>query len=481
LSVVARCGGITSRDVHTNFLVMVHYMTLVCKCQSIRLKTGLHLKGIYNQEIHNRPDSTVSYRTFLAWHAIGSKFIAVACGGSIYALVLIAGFGLRVSIATMVGTTHLDLANMLRSPPKNSPERKLITDYIVPTIARMRLKFPLSMSSMFSATLIEKYAVSKIVDCTDISASDCFFDAVIQNAFEPLPRSRKVWRPCIAPVGDLTRVSVQSLGNDLNRPYSPPLSDIEEDDVHHIIIETSYDPLSPQNKRFKAPRDNAVNNEWTATERLLAEAGKTVRSIDDLRKKLAMLYSEGVKTSPGAYLRIPMSIIPNHHLELRNKDGSLMAFISTALPSHIRSSLEVNLLACLESPDLLEERNTGTHSCQPFQALHLSWYNRHCTSGHEAPSDIQPWLLEKEGLRTNHGQVIPYISNDLQQHRRIYGTIGRVYAELFEWVRHLMETYLQEEFEMLMEVASCLPGNCTPPVAPFISLVININVSTRAH
>jgi hypothetical protein len=33
LSVVARCGGITSRNVHTNFLLMVHYMTLVCKCQ----------------------------------------------------------------------------------------------------------------------------------------------------------------------------------------------------------------------------------------------------------------------------------------------------------------------------------------------------------------------------------------------------------------------------------------------------------------
>jgi hypothetical protein len=44
-----------------------------------------------------------------------------------------------------------------------------------------------------------------------------------------------------------------------------------------------------------------------------------------------------------------------------------------------------------------------------------------------------------------------------------------------------METYLQEEFEMLMEVASVLPGNCTSPVTPFISLVININVSTKAH
>ncbi|KAG0695858.1 hypothetical protein DFH29DRAFT_813727 [Suillus ampliporus] len=33
ISVVVRCRGIASKDVHVNFLVMVNYMTLVCKCQ----------------------------------------------------------------------------------------------------------------------------------------------------------------------------------------------------------------------------------------------------------------------------------------------------------------------------------------------------------------------------------------------------------------------------------------------------------------
>src|ERR1700710_1511641 len=71
--------------------------------------------------------------------------------------------------------------------------------------------------------------------------------------------------------------------------------------------------------------------------------------------------------------------IASHHLELRNDDGSLMAFVSTGLPSHIRSSLEVNLLAALESPDLLSEVDTQLPGDPPFQAMHLSWYNRHCT------------------------------------------------------------------------------------------------------
>jgi hypothetical protein len=110
------------------------------------------------------------------------------------------------------------------------------------------------------------------------------------------------------------------------------------------------------------------------------------------------MYQAGVKKSPDSYLRIPMAIIPkcvslisdfsrwhatlisfSHHLELRNTDGSLMAFVSTGLPSHIRSSLEVNLLAALEHPHLLEAHDTRLPGGPQFQAMHLSWYNRHCT------------------------------------------------------------------------------------------------------
>jgi hypothetical protein len=85
---------------------------------SIRVKTGLRLKGIYDRDIKKKSVCGVSYRTFLVWHSVGSKFIAIAAGGSIYALVLIAGLGLRVAVASLVGSTHLHLADMLRSPPK---------------------------------------------------------------------------------------------------------------------------------------------------------------------------------------------------------------------------------------------------------------------------------------------------------------------------------------------------------------------------
>ncbi|KAG1851385.1 hypothetical protein F4604DRAFT_1934069 [Suillus subluteus] len=307
------------------------------------------------------------------------------------------------------------------------------------------------MTSMFSHALIERFSISKDIDCTDFSASDCFFDAIIQNAFTPLHRSGHVWRTCIAPVPtDLQRLPLHTVNHSelygVGRPYSPPLSDIEEDEIMHVVIDTAFDPSSAKNKCFKPP-----------------QAGERVKSLEDLCNKLKTFYHNGVKKLPGAYLRISMQIMPNHHLDLQNKDGSLMVFVSTALPTHICASLEVNLLAALGNADLLGDMDTRLPGGRPFQAMHLSWYNRHCTLGLNAPTDVQPWLLEKEGMRTNHGQVIPYISQDLQQHRLIYGTISKVYGELFEWVRQLMENYLQEEFKMLMEVTSVLPGGVGDP------------------
>ncbi|KAG1744090.1 uncharacterized protein EDB91DRAFT_1029250, partial [Suillus paluster] len=295
ISIVVRCQGIASKDVRINFLVKGTYPKPFFLLDSVRLKTGLGLTDIYKKEI--KPSTSVraiSYRTFAEWHTIGCKFIAIACGGSIYSLVLIAGLGLRVAVASMVGTMHLNLANMLHSPPPNSPERKLIVEYIAPTITRMHLMSPLAMDTMFSPSLITRFAVSKSVDCTDLSVSDHFFDTIIQN-----------------------------------------------------------------------------NLFWT-----------------------------------------------------------------------------LNL-----------------------------WYMLIMKQGHKAPTDVQPWALEKEGMCTNHSQVIPYLSKDLHEHHHIYGTISKLYEELFEW----METYLQEEFELLMEVMSVLPGNFSPPVAPFVSLVININMCTKAH
>jgi hypothetical protein len=95
--------------------------------------------------------------------------------------------------------------------------------------------------------------------------------------------------------GDFNRIPLQKFNHDefyySSRSYSPPLSDVEEDEIEHIVIPTSYDPLAPENMRFKAPRNKGENDVWSVAERSRAEAGERVRSINGLRKKVCITCS----------------------------------------------------------------------------------------------------------------------------------------------------------------------------------------------
>lgn len=44
-----------------------------------------------------------------------------------------------------------------------------------------------------------------------------------------------------------------------------------------------------------------------------------------------------------------------------------------------------------------------------------------------------------------------------------------------------MENYLQEDYEVLMQLSDSLPGGYEGPVPPFLSLVVNLNIRSEAH
>ncbi|EGN97242.1 hypothetical protein SERLA73DRAFT_74955 [Serpula lacrymans var. lacrymans S7.3] len=507
MSVVARCKGLSGKDIAVNFLLMVNLMQLVTKCQSIKIRTDLSLNGIYNQEIahlSNKP----SKRMFQDWHSTGSKFAALAGGGSIYLLVLIASLGLHVSVAAMEGTSPWDLANLLRMPKKETVKGNLIIDHIIPTISRMRLSLLISMASMFSPAILAEHQLANEFDCTNISSSDHFFDSVIFNNFVLLKRDCVAWQSCYTfticagnPAIPLHQLGYNMLAplehSFLSRPYSPPLTDINEEEdcplpnsypsrflseENTTTIPTSYNHSLAANKVFQAEHDHNANVLWTEKERERAVRGHVATDTNDLRTQLQSLYQGGVKATCGTYLRIPASVILGQSLNIRNSDGSLMVFVCTSLPDCIRSSLQPKLLAAFENNEPPTQKPGQHDEDDMFEALHFSWYNRHCTIGDDAPTEISPLMLEREdGRRTNYSQMIPYLSKEIKDHSTIYRTIKVVFADLFHWIHDVIELQLPEEYKLLAEVASILPGNNLSPIFPFLSLVINLNVSTKGH
>ena len=68
-------------------------------------------------------------------------------------------------------------------------------------------------------------------------------------------------------------------------------------------------------------------------------------------------------------------------LIIRGIDDSLLACVCTSMPDTLRNNLQECLLACFDV-NPLQDRDSASLSSEEatFEALHFSWYNRHCTN-----------------------------------------------------------------------------------------------------
>ncbi|GBE83435.1 hypothetical protein BKA93DRAFT_760086 [Sparassis latifolia] len=186
-----------SRGFKEWFLNMVHMMQLTAKCESIMQQTGKSLLRIHREDLNsNAGSSKPTYSTFKRWHWLGSRYSAVAAGGSIYILVLIVGSNLRNHIIEMEEDVLQQVINVLRSPEKNDPAGKIVIDQIIPAVARLYVLRPLKLSCMFSIAILAQAELRWNASCTDLEASDKFFSAIASSKFTLASRASSAWEAC---------------------------------------------------------------------------------------------------------------------------------------------------------------------------------------------------------------------------------------------------------------------------------------------
>lgn len=117
------------------------------------------------------------------------------CLGSIYLIVLVACARVRTILFSMHGPTIGTLAGFIRGPTgklvipqpldcsesffPDSPLGRLIKEEIIPAIALLRQKYPLSMTIFFPTEFLQMFYQYQDVNCTNLVVSDTIFDSFI--------------------------------------------------------------------------------------------------------------------------------------------------------------------------------------------------------------------------------------------------------------------------------------------------------------
>ncbi|OJA12508.1 hypothetical protein AZE42_12752 [Rhizopogon vesiculosus] len=126
------------------------------------------LREVYYSVIAKLPDAQIPCcRTFVKWNSFGCKFASLAEGGMVYLLLIIVGLDLCWSVAKASHRRVLwEVAKLLRAPD-DSFSGYLIQSNIIPSVAYLRARLPISLPDLPTK-----------VDCSDLGASDAYFGCV---------------------------------------------------------------------------------------------------------------------------------------------------------------------------------------------------------------------------------------------------------------------------------------------------------------
>ncbi|TFY59839.1 hypothetical protein EVG20_g7638 [Dentipellis fragilis] len=324
--------------------------------------------------------------------------------------------------------------------------------------------------------------------CLTLAENFSHLQFVIQDrpaiTLKVLSRDRTAWASCLQPANEalaylglntslspsipLQPMPLRGPGLPLTPSPSatpPPSTTRSSPSRQEFVVETSYNRNHPNNRKASAPSQNRVRNKvWTECQCKKAEESlvNPVSSMGDLENRLSA-------SVPG-------------HVRINNSDDSLMAFVCTSLPEYLRNCLASSLKQCVGDAAFKDVESRGDCQNFSFSEYHFSWYNRHATKGINAPAGISPVNLSVKGARrTNHSQMLPYLSADMEKHDDVFKDLRDMFQDVIRHVEAKLKECLPEEYKLMMVDAEFLPGNAQLFVRPFLGWVVNINIVAEAH
>ncbi|KAF4568230.1 hypothetical protein EYR36_010239 [Pleurotus pulmonarius] len=417
------------------------------------------------------------------WVSFGRKYASLAAASSLYILWVIAWKQLVTATQTLPMQEINCLSNLLRNPSQESKYGKSVRGTIIPAMSSLRKSHPLRLTNVFGPEFLQ--AGETDLDFTDLMATEKVLDGLKSKC-------KDAWLPFLSKLDallevDLYSVTARSLGG---QGCSPPPSAFYEAQVK-VFQAVARLPAAHTCDIIEVDFDATANKVQLNSDRCKRVAN-TVKQRSKASRALLLssFYSMGKKVRDNEYLYLSFKDIQpdNKPLLIRSKSpdckGNLVLLRGT-LSEGLKKNLLTKLMGIFgDLSNRIEPINGGEKELKvPFLGLHFDWYNRYSTNGDDAPDDIHPAELSKQGLkrRSTFSLFVPRPSEEMKRFPKAYEALKDNFALAFEEIRDILQTLLPKEYNIEKIFAEFLPGNEVSPVFPFSGVVVNLNVQTIEH
>ncbi|KAE9395718.1 hypothetical protein BT96DRAFT_997413 [Gymnopus androsaceus JB14] len=525
LNIAHRCARGEVVEVGAIFVNMIHELMFAAKINSVLLykeakdpaRRKQSVKPVITKLANQGLNKTHVYR----WLSAGTRWARLACGGSVFLLMVIAarpGLADHLRSKTVTETAIIALANEIRYPNLDNPVSvELVQCEIVPLVLKLQEAIPLVIPTMFAEALRKGTQIPERLDCRNLSTSDCYFMEFIAKQAKCLPRNTSLWASVLSfdlenNHNTLSFTSLSSaylcVSSDDALDFDPPEPDSEDEHAEDAVMENSsysqvrfVDDLEDHIQLHKDEYGEVhiipttFSIEHGPPKQLPYRQAKARRmSFTERQRELAAAailqdrYNNEGGIKPNIkWLKLPQELIAGQEIQVNDREGKLVFHVDGTLSAEKRRQLWLGLRAWSAAAGAsvvgseLKDQDTSKIKQPSFSAWHFSAYAKYGQSGKDAP-DVHPSFLRSTGgKKTNHAQFFVHSSSEMQrfgpEYKLLRDALGDVLEEIVEKSFHRHPDTLHS-VEAMIDI---FPLQQTSPVKPFTSFVLNLNITTIIH
>ncbi|KAJ6578502.1 hypothetical protein B0H19DRAFT_1062983 [Mycena capillaripes] len=469
VSVMIHTAQLENKSVVNDFELMLGYIEAAFY---IQWRKSIYTPGSrppgYRELAQEVKDQTVNSDKISNWVQAGTRLAYLAACSSMYILPLIAVCGWRPKICKEDFFDTIEEIGYLLCAPHEIDEvhilsrdcGEIVRRYICPQMVWIE-----QMSNHLGAKFVATFPPDSSGKPERILFSDVEKMSQKLRSFNyeywTVPEPDQCWKalkePLLAPILPLLAEEI----------------DLSDDCVAEEITVTI--PVELKDSVFPVNSEN--RDSWSKSERKKAAKAKVVQSLDELKEEVKQMGEDA--ESP--YLCIPTEIMDGKVLTMRDAKGDLIASvitnISNTLP-HLPESATTIVSAIMEGEVYPVDSSEPGHR---FCATHKVVYNRYAEQGNDAPKDVHPNLLRREGVSKVNYQRGPRPAKEMKDEPEETELLNEFLQMITVVIEvHLRKLFPEEHFHIQV-FASRLPLNQRSPAYPFAGYVLNIGVSSDAH